>query len=350
MKTLHKCRGMGINRRDALSYFLPFSTLTSDIASASTESNEVFRLSVPGPRNLSYLPIDLIPRLNADQLESVNLRISHTGGGGLALAKLASHDVDFAVAGAPAVMSMRHHGGQVVIVAAVNDAPVFVLIVRSALAGRVRRIADLRGLTVGVNTGTPHSKTTSQQLAELLLASDGVKADEVRFVPAGQSWDEQSSMLITGAADAILGDEPYATALRDQGKGYFLIHLAQAGAASRIPGGNFLHAVLATRPEIVSQSPERVAKMVRILKRSLAWLAKSSAFQSVELLGISNAQRRSEFVRALTLYPSAFSRDGSFSKSQLLQTDVFYKSNDTQSGLSRSVVDMIDARWVGLRP
>lgn len=350
MKILHASRDMGINRREALSYFIPISTLTSAVGAAPAESSEIIRLSVPGPRNLNYLPIDIIPRLNADRLEKVDLRIHHTGGGGLALAKLASHDVDFAVAGAPAVMSMRNHGGQVVIMAAVNDAPVFVLIVRSALAGRVRKIADLRGLTIGVNTGTPQSKTTSQQLAELLLASAGVKADEVRFVPAGQSWDEQSSMLITGEADALLGDEPYATALRDQGKGFFLMHLAQAGVAARIPGGNFLHAVLATRPEIVSQSPERVEKMIRILKRSLAWLGKNSAFQTVELLGISNAQRRAEFVRALTLYPSAFSRDGSFSKSQLHQTDLFYRSNDTQSGPSRSVVDMIDARWVGLRP
>ena len=57
----------------------------------------------------------------------------------------------------------------------------------------------MRGKVIGVNTSTRASKTTSQQLAELLLASDGVSLDSVRIVPAGQSWDEQSSLMISGA-------------------------------------------------------------------------------------------------------------------------------------------------------
>lgn len=175
-------------------------------------------VSAPGPRNISYLPVDLIPAIGADKEEGVSLKILHTGGGGVALNNMTTRNADFAVAGVPAALSLKANGGEVAVIAPVNDAPLFVLMVRSGLKGEVKRIADLKGKVIGVNTGTKTSKTTSQQLGELLLKSAGVPADAVRIVPAGQSWVEQSSLMITGAADAVVGDEPFASRLQEDGK------------------------------------------------------------------------------------------------------------------------------------
>lgn len=303
-------------------------------------------LSVPGPRNLSYLPVDLIPKIGADTAEGFRLQLLHTGGGAVALKNLVSRNADFAVAGEPAQMSLKLNGGDVVTIAAVNDAPLFVLMVRADLEGQVKRVADLRGRVLGVNTSTQSSKTTSQQLLEVVLASDGVKPHEVSVVAAGQNWEEQSSVLKSKAVDAVMGDEPYATRLRDAKQVFFLVNLGVAGTAERIPGGNFLHAALATRSDVIARTPQLVDKVVRAMRRSLQWMASHTPEETIAALGVTDPVERDTFVKALKTYPHSFSGDGRFSTRQLKETDSFFRAS-TPAAAAFSVESMVNDRWAG---
>ncbi|MGE5468598.1 MAG: ABC transporter substrate-binding protein [Ignavibacteria bacterium] len=308
-------------------------------------------VSAPGPRNLSYLPVDLIPAIGADREEGVTLQILPTGGGGVALNNLVTRNADFAVAGFPAAMSLRANGGDVVGIAPVDDAPLFVLMVRASLKGQVKRIGDLRGKVVGVNTSTKNSKTTSQQLAELLLKSDGVSLETVRIVPAGQSWVEQSSLLVSGTADAVMGDEPFASRLARQGKAFFLANLADPATTRHIAGANFLHAALETRRDVIAESPQKVAKMVRMLKKSLAWIAAHKPEEVVQKLGVTDQEEYQSLVLALRKYPRAFSRDGKFSTAQLKETQAFFHktSEGNAKAQALAIESIIDDRWAGRR-
>lgn len=312
-------------------------------------SEERIVISAPGPRNISYLPIDLIPALGIDREEGVALQILHTGGGGVALNNLMTRNADFAVAGFPAAMSLKVNGGDVVGIAAVNDAPLFVLMVRSGLKKQVRRIADLKGRVIGVNTSSKSSKTTSQQLAELLLKSDGVDLNMVRIVPAGQSWAEQSSLMLTETADAVMGDEPFASRLAAEGHVYFLAHLADPKTTQRIPGANFLHATLETRGDILRNEPQKVDKVVRMVVKSLQWIARHSPEQLVEKLGITDPAESSALVDSLKKYPRAFSKDGKFSSSQLKETETFFHSTSSGNPQAQSlkIESIINDKWVG---
>ncbi len=307
-------------------------------------------ISVPGPRNISYLPIDLIPKIGADSQEGVQVELLHTGGGAVALQHLVTRNADFAVAGTPAVMSLRANGGDVVVVAPVDDSPLFVLMVRAGLKGKVKRIADLKGMVVGVNTSTHKSKTTSQQLAEMVLASEGVMPNMVRIVPAGQSWEEQSSLMISGAADAVMGDEPFATRLLADGKVFFLANLAEPATAARIAGANFLHAAVATRGDVIRDSPEKVERMTRMLRTTLRWIADHKPEDVLDKLGVTDAQERASLLQCLRKYPRVFSRDGRFSASQLKETEHFFHTSSAgdAKGKALSIESMIDSRWVGL--
>lgn len=307
-------------------------------------------VSVPGPRNLSYLPIELIARIGADREEGLDVRLLHTGGGAVALNHLLSRNADFAVAGMPAAMSLRAHGGDVVVVAAVNDAPLFVLMVRTGLKDRVKRIADLKGLVIGVNTSTRASKTTSQQLAELLLLSGGIASDDVRIVPAGQSWQEQSSLLLTATADAVMGDEPFASRLREAGQVYFLANLADPHTVRGIKGVNFLHAALEVRGETIRHHPERVARMVRALRRTLVWMQQHSPEEIVGKLDVQDAAERNALLGALRRYPRAFSRDGRLSVVQLAETEAFFHAGGPLEPGSPPLTyqSMVNTRWAGL--
>lgn len=308
-------------------------------------------VSAPGPRNISYLPIDLIPAIGADKDEGVTLSILNTGGGGVALNNLVTKNADFAVAGVPAALSLKANGGEVVVIAPVNDAPLFVLMVRADLKGKVKRIGDLKGKVIGVNTGTKTSKTTSQQLGELLLKSAGVPVDAVRIVPAGQSWVEQSSLMITGAADAVVGDEPFASRLQEDGKVFFLAHLAQPETVKGIKGVNFLHAALETRPDVIANEPEKVEKMVRMVKKSLAWIASRTPEQVVDALEVKDEDEHTSLIRALKAYPKAFSHDGRFSTAQIKETDVFFQSSLEKGapGHGLRFESLLNDRWAGRR-
>lgn len=328
---------------------LLFALVLASVTSA--QALEKFTLSAPGPRNISYLPVDLIPAIGADKGEGVELQILHTGGGAVALNNLVTRNADFAVAGFPAVMSLCASGGDVVSIAAVDDAPLFVLMVRSDLKGKVKRIADLRGKVVGVNTSTRNSKTTSQQLAELLLKSDGVDLAMVRIVPAGQSWVEQSSLIISGSADAVMGDEPFASRLAAEGKVFFLANLAERQTSRRIAGANFLHATLVTRREMISAAPQKVEKMVRMMVKSLQWIASHSPEAVVDKLGVSDPDERSALLRALRKYPHAYSRDGQFSSSQLKETELFFRKTNAGNVKAQGlqIENIVDDTWTGRR-
>lgn len=307
-------------------------------------------ISAPGPRNISYLPIDLIPAIGADREEGVALQILNTGGGAVALNHLITRNADFAVAGFPAAMSLSVNGGDVVGIAPVDDAPLFVLMVRSGLKGHVKRIADLRGKVIGVNTSTRNSKTTSQQLAELLLQSDGVDLEMVRIVPAGQSWIEQSSLMISGTADAVMGDEPFASRLAAEGKVFFLANIADPATARQIPGAKFLHATLETRSDVIQREPQKAAKMVRMLVKSLNWIAQHKPEEIVDKLGVTDPEERSSLLLALRRYPHAYSRDGKFSTGQLRDTETFFrKTSGSAKAQGLQIERIIDDRWAGRR-
>lgn len=310
---------------------------------------ELIVVSVPGPRNISYLPVDLIQKLGFDRAEGVNLQLLHTGGGAVALNNLVTRNADFSVAGLPAAMSLRANGGDVVAIAAVNDIPLFVLMVRASLKNKVKRIADLKGLVIGVNTSTKNSKTTSQQLAELLLKSGGVSLDQVRIVPAGQNWEEQSSLILSGAADAIVGDEPFASRLLAAQKVFFLTDLAQAETIKNIPGTHFLHAALETRKDVIANSPQKIEKMVKMLRKTLQWIASHTPEELVAMLGVSNAEERNSLLLALRKNRHAFSHDGKFSTRQLQETEKFFQSSSAgnENAQALRLESMVDDRWSG---
>jgi len=304
-------------------------------------------VSVPGPRNLTYLPIDLISKIGADQAEGARVAVRYFGGGGVALKELMSRNSDFAVAGMPAAMSLKTNGGSVVVIAAVNDAPLFVLMVRAELKDKVKTVADLKGRVIGVNTSSLSSKTTSQQLAELVMKTHGVPSDLVRYVPAGQSWDAQYTLLKSRMADAVMGDEPFASRLLAEKEVFFLLNLADPEAAKKIPGGGFLHAALETRAEVIQREPAKVEKMVNIIRRTLQWVSKATPEQIVDKLDISDPEEKRWLLLSLKKYPNMYSPDGRFSKRQLVETERFFKESLPASSTVHSLEGLVDDRWSG---
>lgn len=303
-------------------------------------------VSLVGPRNLSYLPIDLIPKIGADVAENVLLRLDHVGGGGVAIKQVLSRNNDFAVVGFPAVMSLKTSGGGLVGVAAVTDATLFVLIVRAGLQDVVRQISDLKGRVIGVHTSSVNAKTVAQQLIELLLRSHGVDEHQIRLVPVGQNWQERTLLLDRGRVDAIMAEEPFASAMAQQNKAFFLANLADDATTKNIPGGHFLHAAVTTRPDIIANEPAKVQRMVAMLRRSLLWIANHSPEEVVAQLQVEDLQEQANLLVCLKKYARLYSADGKFSNSQIADTNRFY--HFTNPGREDITMEsLIEDRWAG---
>jgi len=313
--------------------------------SHAADNLPVIVVSTPGPGNLTYLPVDLISRIGADRAEGITVMVRHAGGG-VALRDLTSLNADFAVAGLPAAMSLRANGGTVTAISSVSGDPLFVLMVRVGLKGSVRKVADLRGRSIGVNTSSLASKTTSQQLAELVLRRSGVPLGEVRIVAGGQSWEAQNAVLASGVADAVMGDEPFASRLQAENKVFFLLNLADPGDRRSIPGAGFLHAALVTRDEIIAKDPAKADKMVRVMKRTLAWMAAASPEEIADKAGVSDPEERRWLVSTLKKYPRMYSSDGRFSKKQLEETMRFFRESSPEN-VSLRLGEMIADQWSG---
>jgi NitT/TauT family transport system substrate-binding protein len=315
----------------------------------SARAQERLSVSYPGPFNVSYLPLDVATKIGADKAEGVELVQRTTGGGGAALQQLLNRNVDFAVAGLPAAMSARAGGNDIKTIAAVGDLPVFVFSVRADLKDQVKRPRDLAGRVVGVTSSSLAVKTISQQLAELLLKNDGLMPDQVRIVPAGQSWEEQSAIMRIRSADALMGFEPFASRLREAGLAFFLFNLSDPADAARVPGAGLLQASLHVRGETLKTAPERAEKMFAVVRRTLQWMAGQTPERIVEVLEIPDAEARAALVETMRAYPRIYSPDGRFSAHQLAETARFYAATEGE----RRPVDIetiVDARWAGRKP
>ena len=328
---------------------LPCLALLPALTMAAPERIEVV---LPGPGAGGYLPVELIPKLGTDKAEGVEVGVKFVGGGGVALEQLLSNNADFAVVGLPAAMSARLKDAGVVAVAPINDLPIYALLVRQALKGKVKTIADLKGRTIGVHSNSVTTKTNSHQLLELVLKTQGIPLDSVRTVPVTQRWDSESTMLMTGDADAIMGDEPYATRMEEQKIAFSLLHLGNPAQVKTIPGGGFLRATLITRKELIDRNPERVAAMVRVVKRTLEWIAKQTPARIVQAAQLKDPDAASAMVRSLTKYPRQFSPDGRFSSKQLADTEIFFYASQSANPSAKAlkVESMIDDRWAGRKP
>ena len=156
----------------------------------------------------------------------------------------------------------------------------------------------------------------------------------------------------TGTADAVMGDEPFASRLLAEHRVFFLANLAEPDTVKTIRGAGFLHAALETRGEVIRSDPEKAGKMVRMLKASLAWIAGHTPEQVIEALAIADPEERQALLFSLRKYPRAFSPDGRFSTGQLRETDIFFHTSnqDNPKAQALGIESMVDDRWADRKP
>jgi NitT/TauT family transport system substrate-binding protein len=306
-------------------------------------------ISVPGPGAAAYLPVELIEKIGADKAEGAELHISFSPSGGTSLSEVMTNNADFAVVGMPAAMSVRLKDPRVVALAAIDDLPLYVLLVRQGLKGKVSKISDLKGKTIGLHADSATVKTTSQQVLELIFRRGGVATDSYRKVSIGRRWESESMMLRNGVADAVIADEPEATKMIDDKVAFQLLHLGNPETMRLYSGTGFLRGVLIGRKDRLEKDPGKAETMVRIIQRTLKWMASHSAEEVVDKLDIATPDERDRLVALLKKFPRQYSTDGKFSTHQLAETEIFFIDSQLGNNAAESfrIESMVFDRWAG---
>ncbi|MBI5258752.1 MAG: ABC transporter substrate-binding protein [Burkholderiales bacterium] len=320
-------------------------------AAFAQAARRTVRIAAPGPRSTVSLPAELAAAAGLDAPHGLRLQVVPVNGGAVALQHLVERNVDFAIAGMPAGMLMRANRSPIVAIAALEERPHYVLVVRRDLAASVRSVAALRGRTVGVHSGSLAAKTTSHLLSELVLRSAGVMPDEVRFVAVGQNWDTQASAFQAGTVDAIMGDEAFSARLIDELGAVALLNLGDPVQAAGVAGAGFLRGTLFTREELVPQDPKLVEAVVRTFQSTLAWVRANAPERVAELIGTAVGGERQHLARLLRDNPRMYSPDARFSARQLRDTEVFFRASLPGHAAAQALTldTMVVDRWAGRR-
>ena len=290
-------------------------------------------------------------RLGLDRAEGIAVRFKFVEGGGVALRDLQTGNADFAVVGLPAAMHLYLNDPRITALAAVDDLPLYVAVVRNALRGQVRRIEDLRGRTIGIFSNSLATKVTSQQFLELVMQRRGVSLDEIRLRSIGADWELRLNALQTGLVDACLVDAVAAVRLVDARVGYSVFSSSAPQDIKNIPGAAFLRGTLIGRRDRVEADGAKVQKTVATLVKALGWIATHTPEQFADALGLQGEERKA-FIAVGRQHPRQYSRDGKFSSAQLRETEAFFRaSNPEVAGAQQLSADaLVIDRWVGRKP
>jgi ABC-type nitrate/sulfonate/bicarbonate transport system substrate-binding protein len=308
-------------------------------------------LSVPGPGSSVSLVTELAVKIGADKAEGLVLRLKFVDGGGVAIQDINSGNSEFGVFGLPAAMHGNLKQARLVALAAIDDLPLYTLMVRADLRGRVRRIEDLKGRVIGIHSNSLATKTTSHQVADLVLRGHGLSPADVSYIAAGQNWESQSSAFIGKAVDASMCDEPFGTRLASEKLAFQLFSTGDPANAKKTPGAGFLRAALIARRDRVDANPVPAERMVKVVKRALEWMDGHKPEEIADVLAMTSVERRS-FIDVSRKYPRQYSRDARFSKAQLRDTEIFFRASDPDNPEARryAIDAMIVDQWAGTKP
>jgi len=308
-------------------------------------------VSLPGPGSTVSLPLELALSLGYDREEGIAVKPRYILGGSMALRDLQSGVANFTMHGMPAAMLNRLQEEHYVTLMPIDDQPQYVLMVRRGLKGRIKSPRDLAGYTIGIHANSLTNRTTSHQLTEQVLQGAGVGRDKVRYVAEGTEWASVSSAFRSGAVDAGMTDEPFATRLAAAGLAYPIFSTSDRADQRRLAGAGFLRVALHGLRDQIEADPAAAERMVRVMRKTLRWIATHTPEQIVDQLALGG-ETREAMLTTLRRNPRQYSRDGRFSTAQLRETEIFFHAGNPDNAAARrlTIDSMVFDRWAGRKP
>jgi NitT/TauT family transport system substrate-binding protein len=235
-------------------------------AQARLEKSKV-AIAVGGKSSFYYLPLTIAEQLGYFKAEGLDVEISDFAGGAKALQALIGGSADVVNGAYEHTINMQAKNQFIQSIVLMGRAPQIAMGVSTKTVPGYKGLADLRGKKIGVTA--PGSSTN--MVANLLLARAGLKASDVSYVGVGTSAGALTA-LRSGQIDAMSNIDPVMTMLEQKGDVRIICDTRTLKGTHDVFGGPMPAACFYTHAEFVKSNPNTCQALANAVVRGLKWL------------------------------------------------------------------------------
>jgi len=224
-------------------------------------------IAVGGKSAFYYLPLTIAEQLGYFKAEGLDVDITDHPGGSRALQALSGGGADVVNGAYEHTINMQARNQFLQSFVLMGRAPQIAVGVSTKAVPNYRAPFDLRGRRIGVSA--PGSSTN--MVANLVLARGGVKAGEVSFVGVGSSLGALSA-LRSGQIDAMSNTDPVMTMLEQRGEVKIISDTRTLKGTQDVFGGPMPAACFYAPAEFVQKNPNTCQAMANAVVHALKWL------------------------------------------------------------------------------
>jgi NitT/TauT family transport system substrate-binding protein len=238
--------------------------------SSSTASTATPRVSimVGGLEKIIYMPYMLAEKLGYYKDAGVTVTLVEESAGQDAELALLAGQVDGAGGFYDHTLDLQTKGKKVEAVVTMADVPGEQLMVANRLKDKVKTLADLKGLTIGV-TGLGSS---TNMLASYNVVKGGNKESDYKPLPVGAGQTLIAAMQ-NNRIDAAVTSEPTATLLKNKNLAFTFVDMNSKEGTEAALGGKYASTSLYMSNDYVKKNPEVVQKLANAYVKTLKWMS-----------------------------------------------------------------------------
>nr|VFK12509.1 MAG: NitT/TauT family transport system substrate-binding protein [Candidatus Kentron sp. LPFa] len=286
-----------------LRIFLSLTTLLPLLASAA--DLQPVKIASAG-HVVHFLPLDVAIARGFFQKQGLAPEVTYLKAGTPTAQALLAGQVDFSTNGIEHAFKAALQGkDNLRMVVLMNRLPGMVLVVDARHRARVKGIADLEGLTLGVTS----KGAATHMVLNYLLGKNGVSPDDVTVLKAGTSTFPPA--LQNRQIDGGMALEPFASMLVENGHAFALVDLHTLANTEQVFGGPYNLAGILTRQSVIDADPVLVGKVAAAIRKALRWMAGHSPRAIAEALPtivVGTDKRR--YIETLQKLGEFYSPDG----------------------------------------
>jgi NitT/TauT family transport system substrate-binding protein len=248
----------------------PAQNQSSGSAQTAAASKETPRVSimVGGLEKIIYLPYMLADKLGYYKDEGLTVTLVEESAGQDAEEALLAGQVDGAGGFYDHTLDLQTKGKFVESVVTMADVPGEQLMVANRLKDKVKTLADLKGLTIGV-TGLGSS---TNMLASYNVVKGGNKESDYKPLPVGAGQTLIAAMQ-NNRIDAAVTSEPTASLLKDKNLAFTFVDMNSKDGTEKALGGKYASTSLYMQASYVKAHPDVVQKLANAYVKTLKWMS-----------------------------------------------------------------------------
>lgn len=248
------------------------------IRAQSLEKTKV-GIAVGGKNLLYYLPLTVAEQLGYFKAEGLDVTIFDFAGGSRALQAVIGGSADVVSGAFEHTLNMQHKGQPMRAFVLQGRAPQIVLGVNPKTMPQFKGIADLKGKKIGVTA--PGSSTNV--LANFLLATAGLKPSDVSFVGVGAASGAVAAMR-SGQIDAISNLDPVITLLQRSGDLKIVSDTRKVAEADKVFGGPMPAACLYAPQTFLDKHPQTTQALTNAIVRANKWIQQAGPSEIIKVV------------------------------------------------------------------